>query len=139
MRAAREMASSSLHSLTVLTEEDGVPVSKFEKRTRRMHCRPAKTVAKMQRLKDLVQRVRDCVRSENYHTLDPAIDHGKWFAAKVLHEHSDGKDKFWIDIHSVYSVDLLACFSVSKHSFALQLWARALLHARVHPKCCRSS
>ena len=35
----------------------------------------------------IVQRVRDCVRNGNYHTLDPA----------------------------------------SKHSFALQLWTRALL------------
>ena len=31
MRAAREMVSSLLHSLTVLTEEDGVPGSKFER------------------------------------------------------------------------------------------------------------
>ena len=99
MRAAREMASSSLHSLTVLTEEDGVPGSKFEREPeehtvdqlkRWLKCRGLKSSGKRE---DLVQRVRDCVRSENYHTLDPAIDHGKWFAAKVLHENSDVKTK----------------------------------------------
>ena len=41
--------------------------------------------------KDLAQQVTDCVRSRNYHTLDPAIDHGKWFAAKALQENSDVK------------------------------------------------
>lgn len=40
------------------------------------------------RREDLVQRARDCVRSGNYHTLDLGIDHGKWFAAKVLQENS---------------------------------------------------
>ena len=97
LRAAREMASSSLHSLTVLTEEDGVPGSKFEREPeeytvdqlkRWLKCRGLKLSGKRE---DLVQRVRDCVRSGNYHTLDPAIDHGKWFAAKVLQENSDVK------------------------------------------------
>ena len=32
MRAAREMASSSLHFLTVLTEDDGVSGFKFERK-----------------------------------------------------------------------------------------------------------
>ena len=44
---------------------------------------------------DLVQQVRDCVRSGNYHTLDPGIDHEKWFAAKVLQENSDVKTSSW--------------------------------------------
>ena len=91
------MASSFLHSLTVLTEEDGVPGSKFEREPeeytvdqlkRWLKCRGLKLSGKRE---DLVQRVRDCVRSGNYHTLDPAIDHGKWFAAKVLQENSDVK------------------------------------------------
>ena len=37
------------------------------------------------------------------------------------------KNKFWLDFPSVYSFEWLACFPVSKHSFALQLWTRALL------------
>ena len=91
------MASNSLHSLTVLTEEDGVPGSKFEiepeeytvdQLKRWLKCRGLKLSGKRE---DLVQRVRDCVRSGNYHTLDLAIDHGKWFAAKVLQENSDVK------------------------------------------------
>ena len=59
MRAAREMASSSLHFLTVLTEDDGVSGFKFERKPEEY------TV-------DQLQRVRDCVRNGNYHTLDPA-------------------------------------------------------------------
>ena len=91
------MASNSLHSLTVLTEEDGVPGSKFEIEPEEytvdqlkqwLKCRGLKLSGKRE---DLVQRVRDCVRSGNYHNLDLAIDHGKWFAAKVLQENSDVK------------------------------------------------
>ena len=91
------MASSSLHCLTVLTEEDGVPGSKFEREPeeytvdqlkRWLKCRGLKLSGKRE---DLVQRVRGCVRSGNYHTLDQAIDHGEWFAAKVLQENSDVK------------------------------------------------
>ena len=62
---SREMASSSLHSLTVLTEEDGVPGSKFERQPeeytvdqlkRWLKCRGLKLSGKRE---DLVQRVRD--------------------------------------------------------------------------------
>ena len=80
-----------LQSLTVLTEDDDdVPGSKFEKRSAGIHCRPAKTVVKVQGLKlsgkrdDLVKRVSDCMKCGNHHTLDASIDNGKWFAAKVL-------------------------------------------------------
>ena len=71
LRAAREMASSSLHSLTVLTEEDSVPGSKFEREPeeytvdqlkRWLKCRGLKLSGKRE---DLVQWVRDCVRSGN--------------------------------------------------------------------------
>ena len=91
------MASSSLHSFTVLTEDDGVPGSKFEREPeeytvdqlkRWLKCRGFKLNGKRE---DLVQRVRECVRSGNYYIPDPAIDHGKWFAAKVLQENSDVK------------------------------------------------
>ena len=89
LRAAREMASSLLHSLTVLTEEDGVPGSKFERELeeytvdqlrRWFKCGGLKLSSKRE---DAVQQVRDCVSSRNYHTLDQAIHHGKWFAAKI--------------------------------------------------------
>ena len=71
------MASSSLHFLTVLTEDDGVSGFKFERK-------PEYTVDQLKRWlkyrglklsgkrEDIVQRVRDCVRNGNYHTLDPA-------------------------------------------------------------------
>lgn len=35
------------------------------------------------------KRVRDCIKSGDHHKLDPSIDNGKWFAAKVLKESSD--------------------------------------------------
>lgn len=92
------MANSSLHSLTVLTEDDnGVPGSKFEREPeeytvdqlkRWLKCRGLKLTGKRE---DLVQRVRDCERSGNYHTPDPAIDHGKWFATTIVRENSDVK------------------------------------------------
>ena len=72
------MASSSLHFLTVLTEDDGVSGFKFERKPgeytvdqlkRWLKCRGLKLSGKRE---DIVQRVRDCVRSGNYHTLDPA-------------------------------------------------------------------
>ena len=77
------MMGSSLHSLTVLTEEDCVPGSKFEREPEeytvdQLKYRGLKLSGKREHL---VQRVRHCVRCGNYHTLDPAIDHGKWLAA----------------------------------------------------------
>ena len=71
------MASSSLHFLTVLTEDDGVSGSKFE-RPEEYTVDQLKRWLKYRGLKlsgkreDIVQRVRDCVRNGNYHTLDPS-------------------------------------------------------------------
>ena len=74
------MASSSLHFLTVLTEDDGVSGFKFERKPKeytvdQLKCRRLKLSGKRE---DIVQRMRDCVRSGNYHTLDPAsiVDNG---------------------------------------------------------------
>ena len=78
LRAAREMASSSLHFLTVLTEDDGVSGFKFERKPEEYTVDQLKRWLKYRGLKlsgereDIVQRVRDCVRNGNYHTLDPA-------------------------------------------------------------------
>ena len=78
------MASSLLHSLTVLTEEDGVPGSKFERELEEYTVDQLRRWLKLSgKREDAVQQVRDCVSSWNYHTLDPAIHHGKWFAAKI--------------------------------------------------------
>ena len=72
------MASSSLHFLTVLTEDDGVSGFKFERKPEEytvdqlkwwLKCRGLKLSGKRE---DIVRRVRDCARSRNYHTLDPA-------------------------------------------------------------------
>ena len=86
------MASSLLQSLTVLTEDDDVPGSKFDRDPqeytvdqlkRWLKCRGLKLSGKRD---DLVKRVSDCIKCGNHHTLDASIDNGKWFAAKVLKE-----------------------------------------------------
>ena len=78
----------------VLIDEDDVPGSKFE-RTRRIHCWPVEAMVKVQGIKierknrdELLKRVSDCIKSGNHHTLDPIIDDGKWFSAKVLKENA---------------------------------------------------
>jgi len=37
---------------------------------------------------DFLKRVSDCLKSGNHHMLDPSIDNGKWFAAKIVKESS---------------------------------------------------
>ena len=34
------------------------------------------------------KRVSDCIKSGNHYALDPSIDDGKWFSAKVLKENA---------------------------------------------------
>ena len=88
------MATGSLPSFTVLTEEDDVPGSKFEREPeeytvgqlkRWLKCRGLKLSGKRD---ELLKRVSDCIKSGNHHTLDPSIDDGKWFSAKVLKENA---------------------------------------------------
>ena len=88
------MASGSLPSFTVLTDEDDVPGSKFEREPeeytvgqlkRRLKCRGLKLSGKRD---ELLKRVSDCIKSGNHHTFDPSIDDGKWFSAKVLRENA---------------------------------------------------
>ena len=33
-----------------------------------------------------MKRVAECIQAGKHHTLDPSIDDGKWFAAKVIKE-----------------------------------------------------
>ena len=88
------MASDSLPSFTVLSDEDDVPGSKFEREPeeytvgqlkRRLKCRGLKLIGKRD---ELLKRVSDCIKSGNHHTFDPSIDDGKWFSAKVLRENA---------------------------------------------------
>ena len=72
------MASSSLHFLTVLTEDDGVSGFIFGRKPEEYTVDQLKRWLKYRGLKlsgereDIVQRVRDCVRNGNFHTLVPA-------------------------------------------------------------------
>ena len=82
------MASSARQSFTVLTDKDGVRRSKFERDPeyavdqlkRCLKCRGLKLNGKRD---ELLKRVSNCVKSGNHHTLDPSIENGKWFAAKI--------------------------------------------------------
>ena len=88
------MASGSLPIFTVLSDEDDVPGSRFEREPeeytvgqlkRRLKCRGLKLSGKRD---ELLKRVSDCIKSGNHHTFDPSIDDGKWFSAKVLRENA---------------------------------------------------
>ena len=91
------MASSSLHFLTVLTEDDGVSGFKFERKPEEYTVDQLKQWLKYRGLKlsgereDIVQRVRDCVRNGNYHTLDPASIVENGLLLKFFKKNSDVK------------------------------------------------
>ena len=57
----------------------------MEQLRRWLKCRGLKLNGKRD---DLLKRVSDCLKSGNHHTLDPSIDNGKWFAAKIVKESS---------------------------------------------------
>ena len=84
------MASSAQQSFAVLTDEDGVPGPKFERDPEEYTVDQLKRWLKCRGLKlngkrgELLKRMSDCVKSGNHHTLDPSIDNGKWFTAKIL-------------------------------------------------------
>ena len=68
------LASTSLQSLTVLTQDDGVPGSKFESEAenytvdqlkRWLKCRGLKLRGKRD---DLVKRVTECIKAGKHHT-----------------------------------------------------------------------
>ena len=79
------MARGSLLSFMILTDEDHVPGSKFEREPeeytvdqlkRRLKCRGLKLSRKRDELA-LLKLVSDCIKSGNHHTFDPSIDEGK--------------------------------------------------------------
>lgn len=79
---------TSLRSLTVLMQDDGVASSKFESEPENYIVDQLKRWLKCTRFKlsgkrdELVKRVPECITAGNHHTLDPSIDEGKQFAAK---------------------------------------------------------
>ena len=88
------MASGSLPCFRVLIDKDDVPGFKFEREPeeytvgqlkRRLKCRGLKLNGKRD---ELLKHVSDCIKSGNHHTLDPSIDDGKCFSAKVLKENA---------------------------------------------------
>ena len=76
------MTSGSLPCFTVLTDEDDVPGSEFQREPeeytvgqlrRRLKFRGLKLSGKRD---ELLKRVSNCIKSGNHHTLDPSIDDG---------------------------------------------------------------
>lgn len=71
---------------------DGVPGSKFEREPENYTVEQLKRWLKCRGLKlsgkrsDLIARVKNCLSSGDHHVLDPSIDDGKWFEAKVSRE-----------------------------------------------------
>ena len=84
------ISSSNVSKARILTQNDGVPGSKFEQDPenytntqlkRWLKCRGLKLSGKRA---DLISRVRDCLKSSNHYVLDSSIDEGKWLQAKIL-------------------------------------------------------
>ena len=89
------LSSTSWKPLTILTENDGVPGSKFDREPehytveqlkRWLKCRGMKLSGKHD---ELVTRVSDCIKKGSHRVLDVSIDQGKWFAAKVIKENQE--------------------------------------------------
>ena len=89
------LSSTSWKPLTILTENDGVPGSKFDREPehytveqlkRWLKCRGMKLSGKRD---ELVARVSDCIKKGSHRVLDVSIDQGKWFAAKVIKENQE--------------------------------------------------
>ena len=79
------MSSGSLPCFTVLTDEDNVPGSKFEREPEEytvghlkwwLKCRGLKLSGKRD---ELLKCVSDSIKSGNH----PSIDDGKWFSEKM--------------------------------------------------------
>ena len=79
-------ASTSIRSFTVLTKDDGVPGSKFEREAEYYTVDQLKRWLKCRGLKQGGKRVKDCIFSGSHRTLDSSIDDGKWFALKAIKE-----------------------------------------------------
>ena len=89
------LSSTSWKPLTILTENDGVPGSKFDRKPehytveqlkRWLKCRGMKLSGKRD---ELVTGVSDCIKKGSHRVLDVSIDQGKWFAAKVIKENQE--------------------------------------------------
>ena len=89
------LSSTSWKPLTILTENDGVPGSKFDREPehytveqlkRWLKCRGMKLSGKRD---ELVTRVSDCIKKGSHRVLDVSIDQGKWFAATVFKENQE--------------------------------------------------
>lgn len=67
----------AIQSSTVLTEDDSIPGFKFEKEAKEYTVDQVKRWLKCGKRDELVERVRDDIKSWDHHTLDPSIDNSK--------------------------------------------------------------
>ena len=86
------ISSSNVSKARILTQNDGVPGSRFEQDSENYTNTQLKRWLKCRGLKlsgeraDLISRVGDCLKSGNHYVLDSSIDEGKWLQAKILKE-----------------------------------------------------
>ena len=89
------LSSTCWKPLTILTENDRVPGSKFDREPehytveqlkRWLKCRGMKLSGKRD---ELVTQVSDCIKKGSHRVLDVSIDQGKWFAAKVIKDNQE--------------------------------------------------
>ena len=77
------ISSSNVSKARILTQNDGVPGSKFEQDPENYTNTQLKRWLKRRGLKlsgkraDLISRVRDCLKSGNHYVIDSSIDEGK--------------------------------------------------------------
>ena len=89
------LSGTSWKPLTILTENDGVPGSKFDREPEHYTVEQLKRWLKCRGMKlggkryELVTRVSDCIKKGSHCVLDVSIDQGKWFAAKVIKENQE--------------------------------------------------
>ena len=89
------LSSTSLKPLTILTEDNGVPGSKFDRETEHYTVEQLKRWLNYRSMKlrgkrdELETRVSDSIRKGRHRVLDVSIDQGKWFEAKVIKENQE--------------------------------------------------
>ena len=89
------LSSTSLKPLTIFTEDDGVPGSKFNREPEYYTVDQLKRWLKYRGMKlsgkrdELVTRVSDSIKEGSHRVLEVSIDQRKWFAAKVIKENQE--------------------------------------------------
>ena len=85
------ISSSKVFKASILTQNDGIPGSKFEQgagncTNTQLKCWLKCRLKLSRKRADLISFVCNCVKLGNHSVLDSSIDEGKWLQAKILKE-----------------------------------------------------